>query len=74
MNDIDDDVRETVAGATLVVGFIMIIVIAIVAGCLGGCYITENTKREYIKRGYVEQWNPVRQRVEWSKSDGVGHE
>ena len=68
MNDIDDDVRETVAGATLVVGFIMIIVIAIVAGCLGGCYITENTKREYIKHGYVEQWNPVQHRTEWIKS------
>lgn len=74
MIDMDDDARETVIGATLVVGFIMIIVIAVVAGCLGGCYITESTKREYIKRGYVEQWNPMRQRTEWIRSDDVGHE
>lgn len=73
MIDMDDDARETVIGATLVVGFIMIIVIAVVTGCLGGCYITENTKREYIKRGYIEQWNPVRQRMEWIRSDVVSH-
>ena len=65
----DKDERDVVIGTVLIVGFIMIMVIAVVAGCLGGCYITESTKREYIKRGYVEQWNPVRQRMEWIKSE-----
>lgn len=65
----DKDEQDVVIGTVLVVGFIMIMVIAVVAGCLGGCYITESTKREYIKRGYVEQWNPVRQRMEWIKSE-----
>ena len=74
MIDMDDDTREAVIGTALVFGFIMIMVIAVVAGCLGGCYITVSTKREYIKRGYVEQWNPMRQRMEWIRSDDVGHE
>lgn len=76
MIDMDDDTREAVIGAALVFGFIMIMVIAVVAGCLGGCYIieAESTKRVYIKNGYVEQWNPVHQRVEWIKIDDVGHE
>lgn len=77
MIDMNDDTREAVIGTALVFGFIiMIMVIAVIAGCLGGCYIieAESTKREYIKRGYVEQWNPVHQRVEWIKIDDVGHE
>ena len=76
MIDMDDDTREAVIGTALVFGFIMIMVIAVVAGCLGGCYIieAESTKRVYIKNGYVDQWNPVRQRTEWIRSDDVGHE
>lgn len=70
----DKEERDEAVGAVLVVGFITIIVVAIVAGCVGGCHICESTKREYIKRGYVEQWNPVRQRVGWVKIDDVGHE
>lgn len=73
MIDMDDDARETVIGATLVVGFIMIIVIAVVTGCLGCYYIKENTKCEYIKHGYVERWNPMLQRMEWIRSDVVSH-
>lgn len=76
MIDMDDDTREAVIGTALVFGFIMITIIVVIAGCLGGCYIieAESTKREYIKRGYVEHWNPVRQRMEWIRSDDVGHE
>ena len=53
----DKDERDVVIGTVLVVGFIMIMVIAIVAGCIGGCHICESTKRKYIERGYVEQWS-----------------
>lgn len=70
----DKNERDVVIGTVLIVGFIMIMVVAIVAGCVGGCHICESTKRKYIERGYVEQWNPVRQKMEWVRSEDVGHE
>lgn len=33
----DKDERDVVIGTVFVVGFIMIMVVAIVAGCVGGC-------------------------------------
>lgn len=69
----DKDERDVVIGTVLVVGFIMIMVIAIVAGCIGGCHICESTKRKYIERGYVEQWNPVRQRMEMMTDHAQGY-
>lgn len=71
---IDKDKQNEIIGGCIVTGFIMITVIAIVAGCLGGCYICESTKRKYLAHGYVEQWNHVRQRTEWVKAEDAGHE
>ena len=67
----DKEEREEMYGVILILGLIAVTVIAIVAGCLGGCYIVENTKRNYIERGYVEQWNPVWNRMEWVKTGGA---
>lgn len=63
------DERNELISTAVVIGFIMITVVAVVAGCLGGCYIVENTKREYIKRGYVEQWDPLQRCTKWVKAE-----
>lgn len=49
----------------------MVMVIAIVTGSLGGCYICQTTKRYYIERGYVEQWNPAQNRTEWVRIENI---
>lgn len=76
MIDTDYETREEVIGVAIIFGFIMLTIVVVIIGCLGGCYIieAESTKRAYIKSGYVEQWNPVHQRVEWVKIDNVGHD
>ena len=66
---IDKDERDVVIGTVLVVGFIMIMVVAIVAGSVGGCHICESTKRKNNEHGYVEPCKPVRQRMEWIRSE-----
>lgn len=58
-------------GMVFVVGFIMIMVIAIVTGSLGGCYICQTTKRYCVERGYVEQWNPAQNRTEWVRLENI---
>lgn len=33
---------------------------------LGGCYFNGLETRDYMKRGYIERWNPTSQRLEWT--------
>ena len=42
----DKDERDVVIGTVLIVGFIMIMVVDIVAGFVGGCHIFESKKRK----------------------------
>lgn len=47
--------------------FACVVIVALICGALGGCYLTEQTKQEAFKAGLVQKQNPGSAYTIWSK-------